>query len=293
VLRRVVTIALLLVSTAVYADDEVGIVVGGADQIHTQSETAVAGWLTHHYLKVTPNALSKDGVATLLNCLVIADMSCARTVVEARATTDNVISITELATGKKAKRSVQLSAYWIAKKHDVVSLQRTCENCSDAVLTQTIDAMLSDLIHLVPAMNGHVHITSDPAGTATQIDHEPAGATPIDRDLAYGAHTITLTKDGKTVGEKQIDVQPGAKLDVAVPIHIEAPPPPRIVVVKVKEPAKPITEEPRSRAVPAVSKIESASWYASIAPTKSLDACNSTPRFICAVARPCRSPMAI
>jgi hypothetical protein len=246
VVRALITLALIAQSGVARAGEAVGVVVGGADAIRTQTEMAVADWLTKHSLGVAPAVLTKDGVKTLLNCLVIADMSCARTVVEVRATANNVVSITEQASGKKERRSVQLSAYWITKHQNVVSLQRTCDNCSDEVLAKTVGAMMADLVRLVPSMTGHVHVTSDPAGTAAMIDHEAVGVTPVDRQLSFGSHTVTLTRNGHTVGERQIEVEPGGTLDVAVPIH-ETPP----TVVVVKQPVV-VPEEHRSRAVPAV-----------------------------------------
>jgi hypothetical protein len=194
----VILIALSLCRPA-WADTKIGVVVGGADAIRTQTESAIGSWLTAHTLTMAPSPLGKDGVKTLINCLVLSDMHCARNVVEARGTTSNIIGILEEVTGKGEKRSVQLSAYWIAKRHDVVSLQRTCDACTDAVLKKTVDAMTADLAHLAPTMTSRIHITSTPAGLAASIDNLAIGVTPADREVPFGPHTVTVSRDGKIV----------------------------------------------------------------------------------------------
>ena len=243
---RGVTILLILTTLAMgqaWAETKVGVVVGGADGLRAQSERAVGSWLTGHGITRAGAPLNKDGINTLVNCLVLSDMRCARNVVEARATADDVVGILEQASGKGAKRSVQLSAYWIAKKHEVVSLQRTCDACTDAVLATTIDAMVADLAKLAPTMNGHVHVTSKPPGLAAMIDNQAVGTTPVDHAIAFGTHTVVISRDGHVVGEKQIDVSPGATLDVDIPVAAPvAPVPPRPVAVAP-------VEEHRSRAV--------------------------------------------
>jgi hypothetical protein len=238
---RVTSFVVLALCQPAWAETKVGVVVGGADPIHTQTESTVTAWLTQHTLTVTSKPLGKDGQNTLINCLVISDMGCARGVVEARADSD-VIGIVEQMTGKRNKRSVQLSAYWIAKHHEVVSLQRTCDACTDAVLAKTIEAMLMDLARLAPTMTGKVHVISKPLGLAATIDGKPIGVTPADHDVPFGQHTISVSRDGHVVGERQVDVAPDVKLEVDVPVREE----------KTTTIIRPVVVEHRSRVVPIV-----------------------------------------
>jgi len=235
--RALVTLTVLTLCHPAWAETKIGVVVGGADEIRPQTESAVGSWVTAHTLGVTP-PMGPDGVNTLINCLVLSDMHCARNVVEARGMTRDIIGILEAVTGKGATRSVQISAYWIAKQHDVVSLQRTCDACTDAVLARTIDAVIADLARLAPTMASRIHITSKPAGLKVMVDSQPVGITPADHEVPFGTHTISLSRDGRVVGERQVDAAPTATLDVDVPLRAETP-----VVRPVEE---------HSRAVPVV-----------------------------------------
>src|SRR5439155_21259677 len=140
--------------------------VTGNEKTRAVLETEISGWLKERKFAVSNDALNKDGVLTLSNCIAISDMACARGVVEARASVDNivVIAMQGSGTGPKKQRDQQLSAYWIAKNHDVVSLQRMCNKCTDEVLLTTIETLMVDLARLVPSMVGKVKITSTPPG---------------------------------------------------------------------------------------------------------------------------------
>jgi hypothetical protein len=59
----------------------------------------------------------------------------------------------------------------------------------------------------IKAMPGKVHIESTPAGAAVAIDDKPqSGPTPLDVDLAPGAHTLKLTAAGRLPATKPVDV---------------------------------------------------------------------------------------
>jgi hypothetical protein len=240
--RVLPTLVILALCQPAWAETKVGVVVGGADAIHAQTESAITAWLDQHELAVAPSPLGKDGQTTLINCLVISDMGCARGVVEKRGAASNVIGILEVVTGKLDKRSIQLSAYWIAKRHDVVSLQRTCDACSDVVLAKTIETMMMELARMAPTMTGKIHVTSKPEGLAAMVDGKVFGVTPVDHDVAFGQHTISVSRDGHVVGEKQVEVGPDTKVDVDVPVHEDKP----LTIIR------PIVVEHRSRKVPIV-----------------------------------------
>ena len=59
----------------------------------------VERWLDTHKLAIAKSPLPKDGLNTLLNCLVISDIGCARGVVDARAKVGNIIAVTGQVTG--------------------------------------------------------------------------------------------------------------------------------------------------------------------------------------------------
>src|SRR5438093_775302 len=128
----------MAISVRVEADPSVGVVVSGVDAIHSTSQVAIETWLSKHNFSITVSALDKDGVLTLSNCLAIADLACARGVVEKRSHADSMVVVVAQTSGSKKRRDLQLSAYWITKHRDVVSLQRMCNHCTDAGVPKTL-----------------------------------------------------------------------------------------------------------------------------------------------------------
>lgn len=225
-----------------WADPAVGVVVTGDKGVQATAETAVNAWLAKHNFAVAAKALDKDGTNTLSNCLALADMACAHGVVEKRAQVDTLVVLVAQASGKKG-RDVQLSAYWMSKYSDVVSLQKTCRSCSGAGLPPVVDAVMTDLSKMVPAMTGKLDITSTPPGLIAAVDGETVGVTPIARDVPAGPHEVTISRDGKTIEQKQVTVTAGQ----TVPIAVTAP------ALPVPKPVLPKTVTVhRSRAVPLV-----------------------------------------
>jgi hypothetical protein len=240
---RLVALALVAWSSVASAETtSVAVVVSGDEEIAQRTHDVIDGWFQNHGLLVEELPLPKDGLKTLLNCLVLSDMTCARGVVEKRGRANNIIGITEQSSGKGQKRSVQLSAYWIAKEHEVVSLQRLCDGCSDAVLADTLVAMIDDLAKLAPTMGGTIHVTSTPSGMKATVDNDAAGRTPFERPVSFGPHVISIQRDGRVVAQKKIDIKPAATLDV--PIEVPDDPEPE---VKVR-----FVEHRSSRAAPIV-----------------------------------------
>jgi hypothetical protein len=172
-------------------------------------------------------------------------MSCAHGVVEKRAKVATLVVLVAQASGKKG-RDVQLSAYWMSKTSDVVSLQRTCRACSGAGLPPVVDAVMTELSKMVPAMTGKLDITSTPPGLIATVDGETIGVTPIVHDVPAGSHEVAITRDGKTIERHTVTVTAGetVPLSVTAPV-VQAPPPPPPVLPKT------VTVH-RSRAVPLV-----------------------------------------
>jgi hypothetical protein len=241
-LLTLLTVAALCATAA--AETKVGVVVSGDDGVRKQTDHVVAQWLATHSLAFTATPLNRDGVKTLVNCLVVSDLSCARMVVEARASATSVIGFVEVVTGKR-ERTIQISAYWISKRHDVVSLQRTCGQCSDSMLAEAVETMMGDLSRLAPTLSGRVRVTSDPPGLNASIDNQPIGVTPVVHEATFGSHTISLSRGGRVVGERKIDVVPDTTVDAAVTVQADP-------VVVVTQPAPRPIEPPPSRVFPVV-----------------------------------------
>jgi tetratricopeptide (TPR) repeat protein len=83
----------------------------------------------------------------------------------------------------------------------------------------------------VPAASspGRLKLRSVPEGAVVMLDGVKIGVTPIERELAAGAHSIVLVDNGMLVGERSVEVRPGAVVEVTIPIERRsaAPPPKR------------------------------------------------------------------
>jgi hypothetical protein len=241
----VLSLVLALSAQVSRADTSVSVVVSGPEEIAHKTKDVAEAWFKSNDLAVTQSPLSKDGLKTLINCFVLSDMTCARGVVEARSKASNVVGFTEQVSGKGDKRTVQLSAYWIAKEHEAVSLLRTCDKCSDEQLEKTLDSMLDDLAKLAPTMVGTIHVTTLPSGLHASVDGDTDvdETTPFDREVSYGSHVVAIMRDGRVVAQKKVDVKPASTIDVP----IEIPEEPKGKPAQIK-----FVERGTSRAVPVV-----------------------------------------
>jgi len=223
-----------------WAAPSVGVVVIGDKPVEATVAKSVDDWLGKHEFVAEHAALDKDGVATLANCLALADMACAHGVVEKRAKVETLVVLVAQTSGKK-NRDVQLSAYWMSKYSDVVSLQRTCRSCS--AMPPVIENLMTDLSKMVPAMTGKLDIKSTPPGLLAAVDGETVGVTPVVRDVTAGPHDVVITRDGKELDKRSVTVTAGE----TVPIVVTAPalPAPKPVLPKT-------VVVHRSRAVPLV-----------------------------------------
>jgi hypothetical protein len=111
----------------------------------------------------------------------------------------------------------------------------------------------------IKALPGKVHVDSTPAGAAVTIDDKPqSGPTPLDVDLAPGAHVIKVTAPGHLPGSKPVDVSFASTQSVSLdlePEPVAPPPPPPVAAVAPVAPAAPLAPPqpppPRSM-VPAI-----------------------------------------
>ena len=163
--------------------------------------------------------LPAPAVKTLLDCFVLDDPKCMRSVVDARSSTDSLVSI-RVDVASKKDREVRLTIDWFVKGHSPVSARRTCEECTESVLRATIDAMLLDLAKTSPGFMGRIKVISDPPGIPVLLDGQTVGVTPVERDVPAGEHTLKLVRDGRTGEEKTITVESGSLAEVTL-----APPP--------------------------------------------------------------------
>jgi hypothetical protein len=215
-LRALVAIFALFVVVAprpaAAAEKSVGLLVHG-DVLKAPTQEQAQKWLRGHGHKVVTNALPKEAVKTLLDCFVVDDPKCARSVIDARATTDSLVAIRLDVVSKKDK-DVRLTMDWFVKGRNPVSSRRTCEDCSESALRSTIDSMLLDLAKQNPGLMGRIKLISEPPGITVLLDNETIGVTPVERDVAAGEHTVRLVRDGHMGTERSVNVEAGALAEI-------------------------------------------------------------------------------
>jgi hypothetical protein len=223
------TLALLMFLPRVASADTIGLVVLG-DILQGPTRDAADKWLRAHNLPPQANALPTDAIKTLQDCFVVDDARCSTSVIDARATTETLITVRVDVVSKKSK-DVRLTVDWFVKKHAPITARRTCENCTENLLGSTLEAMLLELAKNKPGMVGRVKFTSDPPGIPVLFDGETLGVTPLEREVATGDHKARLIRDGVMGPEQDVKVKSGNSTNVtleapAAPSTGGGPPPP-------------------------------------------------------------------
>jgi hypothetical protein len=173
---------------------DVGVIVTGEGSMQPQLAAQIADWLSRHGHRLVPSPLPPDAITALIDCVVIADPSCARNIVEKRAkSTRMVFAQVDASSAGSGARDVTLTAYWFDKGHDAVAERKICQRCTAQSLRITADEVMRKL---VGSGDGHVKLKSNPSGARILIDGQAIGVTPLDWDLPRGNHTIAMDKRG-------------------------------------------------------------------------------------------------
>jgi hypothetical protein len=196
-MRAAITLALLIaLGSPAHADEDVGVIVTGESSMQPQLTAQIGTWLSQHGHKLIASPLPADAIPLLVDCFVMEDKGCARTIVEQRATSSSMV-YARLDTKNNASngtRDVTLTAYWLHKGHDAIGERKICERCTDQSLRTTADDVMKKL--LGGGDVGHVKFKSTPPGAKITIDGQAIGVTPLDWDLPPGKHTIQMDKAG-------------------------------------------------------------------------------------------------
>lgn len=228
-MRVLLILLALLVPRVAPAATSVGVLVTG-EYLKGPTQQQAEKWLRARGQRVVTNPMPNDAVKILLDCFVLDDPKCMRSVVDARSTTDMLVSIRVDIASKKS-REVRLTVDWFVKGHSPVSARRTCDKCTEAVLRTTVDAMLRDLSKTAPGFMGRLKVTSDPPGITVLLDNATIGVTPIEADASVGEHKVQLARDGRTGEAKTISITSQAVTEVALdapapgPVEGEVPAP--------------------------------------------------------------------
>ena len=224
-MTRALTIfaALIALAGAARAEGTVGVVVTGEPSMQPQVKSLIEGWLTSHGHQVTPSVLAADATAKLVDCFVLEDTSCARKLVEDKATSSKVVvARVDVGAGAAGQRDVTLTGYWFEKGSEPVAEKRVCDRCSDTNLVMAGDELMSALLGSANVTVGQLKLTSNPTGAQVVIDGKPAGATPLDLTLPAGTHQLSLSADGRSDAAKTVTIVKGqpTTLEVALPLPL-------------------------------------------------------------------------
>ena len=195
----------LAASPAARADDDVGVVVAGVGPtIQADVHDYVEEWLRLHGLKVARAPLDDAAITALENCLVIDDMKCARTVVDARSASTNIVYV-RAENPDKTSRKLNLIAYWFLRGAKAKAEHRTCEQCTETSWQSDVGDMLIALAR-ISVTTGHVKVDSSPTSLGVQLDGHDIGATPLEQEVAVGVHRLTITQNGQELTSRRVKV---------------------------------------------------------------------------------------
>lgn len=216
-MRTLLLIVTLVLLARTARADSAGVVVAGEPTKQAPVTAQVRSWLGHNGYTVVATPLDRDGQKTVLDCFVLEDVSCARAAFEKRSRAPNLVFARVELSGD---RGLAITAYWLVKGRDVVAEKRFCKQCDDTALQQTIEELLTFLVH--SGNDGRLEIHSKPEGVPVSLDGVDLGVTPIARDVAVGVHKIELKRGADTVGTKTVTIDRGATASVT--LHVSEPP---------------------------------------------------------------------
>jgi len=229
-MRRIVILAVLLMSPAAWADREVGIVVTGEATIQPQLAAEMELWLSKHGHQLVSSPLPPDAINTVIDCFVVDDEDCARGVVEKRSRSPSLVyAHADVQAGSTAMdHDVTLVAYWFEKGRKAVRQTVTCSRCNEATLKTTTDSLMAALAN-TGQKTGRLKCTSEPEGAEVSVDGKRIGVTPVVHDLAPGSHKIAVTSERHGEETRDVVVKAGETTTLDIPLRVEGggPPPPR------------------------------------------------------------------
>jgi hypothetical protein len=214
--RGFLVVAILVAASSAHAD--VGVVVTGEATLQPALASQLEVWLKLRGHTVQVGALEPDAINTLIDCFVVEDLNCARTLVERRSSVTTVIYARAEMTANETdgSRDISLIAYWLSKGHETMGERRVCHHCTEEQLRSTADDLMGALASQ-PPIGSHVPAPAKVAAAHT-ADMEPPPAAeerPPSRlvpaivlgagaALAItGAVLIAIDQDATTTGLQQ------------------------------------------------------------------------------------------
>jgi PEGA domain len=199
------------------SDETVGVLVAGEATMQPQLVAQLETWLRTHGYELVSTPLPPEAINALIDCIVIEDQTCARQVVDKRATTGSIVfAQVTLDSGHNAQdRNVTLTVYWLGKGKDVRSERRLCERCTDRTIRSTADTLMTKLTgDDVP--RGRLQLHSKPSGAKVSLDGKKIGKSPVALRIPAGAHTAVFELGTMPAQTRSFKVEAGQVQTVSV-----------------------------------------------------------------------------
>jgi hypothetical protein len=187
--RAVIAACIVVLGLAPSAHADIGVVVTGEATLQPQLASQLEGWLRERGHVVQPSSLEPDAINTLIDCFVIDDLSCARSVVDKRARTQTILfaRIEMTANQTDGSRDIAISGYWLAKGHDTLQERRTCRHCTEKMMRATADDLMLALAAEPPTAKA-----TTTAAPTTVAQAEPSGTMAMPLPQADESHASKL-----------------------------------------------------------------------------------------------------
>jgi hypothetical protein len=184
-MNRAVLLALLITFGATsVASADIGVVVTGEATLQPQLLSHLESWLKRRGNNVFSSALEPDAINTLIDCFVVEDLNCARSVIEARAKAETIVyARVEVAPANNGMRDISIVGYWMQKGHDTMAERRGCHHCTEKEMHGLADDLMLALA-AQPPTGSHVHVPAE-STTVAQVESPPPTVvapvpTPLD-----------------------------------------------------------------------------------------------------------------
>lgn len=220
---RLLAMVLICWFSPATAANDVGVVVVGEATLLPEVSARMEEWLRNRGDQLIASALPPDAVNAMVDCFVLDDESCARSVVEKRAKAQSIVyaRIDASPIGEEASpgaRDVEVVAYWFEKGRDPVAEKRYCEQCTASTLGALTDDVLAALVRSRRVGVGRLELSSRPAHARVMLDGRLIGVTPLSYELSPGTHTVALSRDRHEVATRKVAIRGGETTELHVPL---------------------------------------------------------------------------
>ncbi|HEY1811342.1 MAG TPA: PEGA domain-containing protein [Kofleriaceae bacterium] len=211
-MRVALVVWLALVSSVAQADNGISVIVSGSMGVDVHE--LMEHWLRSHGYHLAVDSMPAEAMTAFANCLVIDDQNCARGVANARSTATTIVYARVETTDKEA-HDLAFTMYWFPRGRVAIQQHRACPHCTDTAWRDAVSDLLAALVRASGTPIGHLKLDSTPSGLSVELDGEPIGTTPVERDVAAGPHRVSTVRDGHKSSRK-IAVTPDDTTEVTI-----------------------------------------------------------------------------